>query len=340
MDAHAAQRLRIRAATAALVVGALLLAAKFYAWRVTGSSAVLSDALESIINVVASAFAIVSVIMAAKPPDQSHPYGHGKIEFFAAGFEGALIVLAAFGIFKSGLAHLLNPQPLPRLEIGLLVLAGASGVNVVLGLALIRVGQRTRSITLEADGRHVLTDVYTSIGVIAGLVLVRLTGWYWMDGLTACIVGVNILVTGFRLIRKSYQGLMDRADPDVLDRITAVIAAHRREVWIDIHKLRAWSAGSRIHVDLHLILPRKMTLADAHAEADDLENAILQEVEGAASVLVHMDPCNGSYCPICGKKDCDHREQPFTAARPWRVERLTAPGTMQDAPRTPSRQKE
>ncbi len=336
MDERANQRLRIQAATAALVIGAALLAAKFYAWRVTHSSAVLSDALESIINVVASAFAIVSVIMAAKPPDQSHPYGHGKIEFFSAGFEGALIVLAAFGIFKAGLAHILNPQPLPRLEIGLAVMVGASGVNVVLGLALIRVGRRTRSIALEADGRHVLTDVYTSVGVIVGLVLVRLTGWYWMDGLAACVVGVNILVTGFRLIRKAYQGLMDQADPDVLDRITAVVAAHRRPVWIDIHKLRAWRAGSRIHIDLHLILPRQMSLVDAHAEADDLEKAILREVEGAVSVLVHMDPCDGDHCPICGQEDCRHRAQGFSGELPWRTERLTATGALTRGGNKPS----
>ncbi len=335
MDEHANQRLRIMAATTALAVGAALMAAKFYAWQVTGSSAVLSDALESIINVVASGFAIISVIMAAKPPDQSHPYGHGKIEFFAAGFEGALIVLAAFGIFRAGLAHLLHPQPLPRLELGLVVMAGASGVNVILGLALIRIGRRTRSITLEADGRHVLTDVYTSIGVVAGLVLVKMTGWYWMDGLVACVVGVNILATGFRLIRQSYQGLMDRADPDILDRIATVIDARRRPVWIDVHKLRAWRAGSRIHVDLHLILPRQMSLAEAHSEADDLEQAILEEVQGAASVLVHMDPCNGDYCPICGQRECRHRLQAFSGEPSWRTERLTSPGAVNRATRKP-----
>jgi cation diffusion facilitator family transporter len=328
MDERANQRLRIQAATAALVIGALLLVAKFYAYRVTGSSAVLSDALESIINVVASGFAIVSVVMAAKPPDASHPYGHGKIEFFSAGFEGALIVLAAFGIFKAGLAHLLAPQPLPRLEVGLLVMAAASLVNVVMGLTLIRIGQRTRSIALEADGRHLLTDVYTSIGVIIGLVLVRLTGWYWMDGLAACIVGVNILFTGFRLIRQSYQGLMDRADPDILNRIAAVIAAHRRPAWIDIHKLRAWRAGARIHIDLHLILPRQMSLADAHTEADDLEKILLAEVTGASSVLVHMDPCDDNFCPICGKKKCRHRQQDFTRQTHWSAEELTASGAL------------
>jgi cation diffusion facilitator family transporter len=332
MEARAAQRLRIQAATTALLVGAALLAAKFYAWRLTGSSAVLSDALESIINVVASAFAIASIHMADKPPDQSHPYGHGKIEFFSAGFEGALIVLAAFGIFSAGLAHLIDPRPLPRLEIGMLVMAGASAINVILGLALIRVGQRTRSIALEADGRHVLTDVYTSLGVIIGLVLVKLTGWWWMDGLAACVVGANILLTGFRLLRQSYRGLMDRADPEVLDRIAAVIAAQRRPVWLDIHKLRAWRAGSRIHVDLHLILPRQMSLAAAHAEADDLENAILREVEGAASVLVHMDPCQAEHCPICGQEACTHRERRFAGEPPWHTERLTGAGAVNSDP--------
>ncbi len=326
MDARANQRLRIMAAVSALLVGTGLLAVKFYAYRLTGSSAVLSDALESIINVVASAFAIVSVVLAAKPPDPGHPYGHGKIEFFSAGFEGALIVLAAIGIFKAGLSHLLNPHPLPRLETGMAVMAGASGVNVILGLVLIRVGKRTRSIALEADGRHVLTDVYTSIGVIAGLLLVRITGWYWMDGLAACIVGVNILITGSRLIRQSYHGLMDAADPAVLDQIAAVIGTHRRTVWIDIHKLRAWSAGSRIHVDLHLILPRRMSLADAHEEADALEKIILQEVAGASSVLVHMDPCNGDFCPICGQKDCRHREHDFIRENQWGTAGLTAQG--------------
>jgi cation diffusion facilitator family transporter len=211
-------------------------------------------------------------------------------------------------------------------------MAAASVVNVVMGLTLIRVGQRTRSIALEADGRHLLTDVYTSIGVIIGLVLVRLTGWYWMDGLAACIVGANILLTGFQLIRQSYQGLMDRADPDVLNRITAVIAAHRRPAWIDIHKLRAWRAGARIHIDLHLILPRQMSLADAHTQADDLEKILLAEVTGATSVLVHMDPCDDNFCPICGKKECQHRQHAFTQQKHWSAEELTASGALDRKP--------
>jgi len=318
------QRIRIRAGLASLLVGAGIMAVKFYVYRLTGSSAVLSDALESIINVVASGFAIVSIVLSAIPPDEDHPYGHGKIEFFSAGFEGALIVLAALGIFRVGIGHLLAPQPLPQLDMGLVLLVVASAVNLLLGIGLMRVGRKTRSITLEADGRHVLTDVYTSAGVVAGLVLVRLTGWYWMDGLVACLVGVHILFAGARLIRASYQGLMDAADPEVLRQITDVILTHRRPTWIDIHKLRAWNAGARIHVDLHLILPREMPLEDAHQEADDLEQAILDGVPGAESVLVHMDPCRKANCPVCGQDDCQHRKSPFRRPSPWSLMTMTA----------------
>ncbi len=318
------QRQRIAAGIVSLVVGAGLMAVKFYVYRLTGSSAVLSDALESIINVVASSFAIVSIVLSAIPPDKDHPYGHGKIEFFSAGFEGALIVLAALGIFRVGLGHILAPHPLPELETGLLLMVAASAANLLLGLGLVRVGRRTRSIALEADGRHVLTDVYTSVGVVAGLVLVRLTDWYWMDGLVACLVGLHILGTGARLIRSSYKGLMDAADPAVLSQIADVINAHRRPAWIDIHKLRAWNAGARIHIDLHLILPREMPLEAAHQEADDLEQFILAEVPGAESVLVHMDPCQEENCPICGSSDCEHRKHAYRKTPPWSTTTMTA----------------
>lgn len=318
------QRLRITAGLISLLVGAGLMAVKFYVFRLTGSSAVLSDALESIINVVASCFAIVSIVMSAIPPDEDHPYGHGKIEFFSAGFEGALIVLAALGIFRVGVEHLLAPRPLPQLDMGLLLMVAASVVNLLLGLGLVRVGRNTRSITLEADGRHVLTDVYTSVGVVAGLFLVRFTGWYWLDGLAACLVGFHILFVGGQLIRASFKGLMDAADPKVLRQISEVILAHRRPSWIDIHKLRAWNAGARIHVDLHLILPRDIPLEVAHREADDLEQAILAEVPGAESVLVHMDPCEEEQCPICGRTDCDHRARAFYRSSTWSTTTMTS----------------
>lgn len=317
-------RLRRRGVATAFLVGLLLMGLKFYAWRLTGSSAVFSDALESIINVVASAFAAVSVFVAAKPPDADHPYGHGKIEYFSAGFEGALIVLAAVGIFYSGAQHLLHPRPLPRLGAGLAIVLGSSLVNLGLGVMLVRLGRRTRSITLEADGRHVLTDVATSAGVLAGLAAVALTGWYWLDGLVACGVGLHILYTGFRLIRQSVKGLMDAADAELLEALTGIIAQGRRPAWVDVHKLRAWRAGTAVHVDLHLLLPKDLRLEEAHHEAEHLERLILERLPGAASVLVHMDPCEPERCPVCGRRSCAHRAARFQASLPWGVEKLTA----------------
>ena len=205
--------LRYIAVGLSLSIGVALLAIKFYAAYLTGSSAILSDALESIINVVASTFALVSILWAARHPDETHPYGHGKIEFFAAGFEGALIILAAAGIFVQVWPRLFHPQALPRLEIGLLLIFFAALVNLVLSLGLIRTGRRTHSPTLVADGQHILTDVYTSLGVLVGLVLVWLTGWYWLDSAVACLVAVSILITGVKLVRQAFWGLMDTSEP-------------------------------------------------------------------------------------------------------------------------------
>lgn len=287
---------RIAAAGGAILIGTAIMAAKFYAWHLTGSSAILSDALESIINVVAGGFALAAVIASARPPDHDHPYGHGKIEFFSAGFEGALIILATFGIFKVGLEHLLHPQPLPHLGVGLLVLLGTAVTNLLLGLVLLKLGKKTESLVLEAAGQHILTDVYTSGGVLLGLLLAHLSGWYWLDGTIACLVGVNILRTGLRLVRRSFAGLMDAMDPDLLQRVVELINKNRRPNWIDIHRLRVWRSGRHVHIDLHLILPGDLPLDDAHAEAGYLEDALAAGFEGHAGVLVHMDPCIDAAC--------------------------------------------
>ena len=302
-------KIRVVAISASFLVGAALMAVKFYAYRLTGSSAVLSDALESIINVVASAFALISILLSARPPDESHPYGHGKIEFFSAGFEGALIIFAALGIFASAFSHLADPRPLPFLRGGLLILLGTAAVNLVLGVCLIRVGKRTASLTLTADGRHVLTDVYTSGGVVLGLFLVHLTGWFWMDGVIACLVGANILVIGGRLVRVSFSGLMDASDPELLTEVAGLLNAHRSDRWIDVHRLRALRSGNLIHVDFHMILPRYLTLEQAHDEAGRLETLILDHFKGMARVLVHLDPCMAPDCPVCGICECRSRTE-------------------------------
>jgi cation diffusion facilitator family transporter len=327
-------KLRIVAISLSFGIGVLLLVIKFYAYRLTHSSAVLSDALESIINVVASAFALGSVILAAKPPDESHPYGHGKIAFFSAGFEGALIIVAALGIFKVGITGLLAPRPLPALQTGMLLLLAASGVNLLLGVGLVKVGRRTDSLVLVADGQHLITDVYTSAGVLAGLWLVHLTGWYWLDGAVACLLGLNILVIGAKLVRQAFSGLMDAANPQLLERIAARIQRHRKALWIDIHQLRAWKSGDYVHIDFHLILPRDLSLEKAHREAEALEALLMAEFGPRASVLVHMDPCRDPECPVCRKTRCDLRKAAALPQAPWESADMTASG--RPAERRPS----
>ena len=313
---------RLIAISASFLVGTALMAIKFYVYRLTGSSAILSDALESIINVAASAFALVSIVLAARPPDESHPYGHGKIEFFSAGFEGALIIVAALGIFAAGLSHIVTPRRLPHLEDGLLILLATAVVNLILGLFLVRVGKRTASLTLTADGKHVLTDVYTSAGVVLGLFLVVLTGWHWMDGVIACLVGVNILWIGGKLVRLSIAGLMDESDPGLLSEISDLLVHHRRDNWIDIHRLRAIRSGNLIHVDFHVILPRHLTLAEAHEEAKRLEKVIEGHFKGNARVLVHLDPCRDPDCPVCSIHDCHARTQTARHRTAWNLSAL------------------
>ncbi len=319
----AQQRLRMRMIQISFMVSVALMGLKFLTYEMTHSSAVLSDALESIINVAASAFAMLSIWMAAKPPDPEHPYGHGKIEYFSAGFEGALIVCAAVGIFYSGIRHLVSPQTLPHLEEGLVILSGATAVNLLLGIGLLRVGRRTASITLIADGKHILTDVYSSGGVLVGLGLVYVTQWLWLDGLVACLVGINILVTGGRLVRQSFARLMDASDPQLLERIAETLERHRHNAWIDIHQLRAWRAGNLVHIDLHLVLPRDLAVDSAHHEAKAVETLLINLFKGKAGVLVHMDPCDPRQCPICRQNQCQWRAQKPGLKTQWKQTHLT-----------------
>lgn len=314
---------RLTAIGISLTVGILLMGAKFYTYGLTHSSSVLSDALESIINVVASAFAMGSIIFAAKPADQAHPFGHGKIEYFSAGFEGALIIIAAVGIFKTGLNYLLSPHPLPNLQAGMLILAVAALVNLVVGTMLIRTGNRTQSLALVADGKHLLTDVHTTVGVLIGLFLIKMGGWLWLDGAVACLVGVNILFTGAKLVRQSFSGLMDTTDPELISEISALLHRHRKPYWIDVHKLRTKRSGNFIHIDFHLVLPRDFSLVRAHIEVRELENLIHRHFNGNAGALIHTDPCKDPNCTICSEYACEIRSSAQEHQKAWSGELIS-----------------
>jgi cation diffusion facilitator family transporter len=318
------QKTRVLAISLSLAVSLGLMALKFYAYWLTNSSAILSDALESIINVVASGFALGSIIFAARSPDPSHPYGHGKIEFFSAGFEGALIILAAIGIFYQAWPQLLHPHGLPHLTGGILILVGVNVVNLALGAGLVVVGKRTQSLVLVADGKHILTDVYTTLGVLLGLGLVLLTGWFWVDGAVAFLVGLNIIITGAKLVRQAFAGLMDASDPQLLEEISTILQKHRKSIWIDVHQLRARRSGDIIHLDFHLILPKDLPLEAGHREVKDLEKIFQAHFGAAVDILIHLDPCDEPICPICGFDPCRHRRADTRQLNLWQTEVVTA----------------
>ncbi|MFC0039853.1 cation diffusion facilitator family transporter [Actinomadura rayongensis] len=265
------------------------IALKTVAYLVTGSVGLLSDALESVVNLVAAVVALGALRWASKPADEEHPHGHTKAEYFSAGAEGMMIFVAAVAIAGTAVERLLHPHPIDQVGLGLLVSTAASVLNLAVGLLLVRAGRRHRSITLEADGKHLLTDVWTSVGVVAAVGAVALTGWSQLDPLIALAVAVNIVRTGTDLIRRSGAGLMDRAlDTDEQDRINEVLAAFERE-GVAFHAVRTRQSGSRGFVSLHLLVPGAWTVQRGHDKAEEVE-AALRTALPHITVLTHLEP--------------------------------------------------
>lgn len=265
------------------------IALKTTAWLVTGSVGLLSDAAESLVNFVAAVVALAALHWAVKPADEQHAYGHAKAEYLSAGFEGALILLAAVTIAVTAITRLLDPQPLSDVGIGLAVAAGASLINLAVGLLLVRAGREHRSITLEADGKHLLTDVWTSAGVVVGVTLVAITGWERLDPLVALAVAVNILVTGARLLQRSAGGLMDQALDDAAQHAIEQALAPFRSRGAAFHAIRTRRAGRRAFVSLHLLVPGDWTVQQGHDFAEEVEAAVRERLP-YATVFTHVEP--------------------------------------------------
>lgn len=314
---------RLRAGSLALVGGVAVLATKLAAWSLTGSTAVLSDALESFVNVAAGAILLYSLYVSSQPADRNHPYGHGKVEFFSAGVEGTLIAIAAVLIGVEAVRALIEGPSLRSLDLGLALVTAATAGNALLGWYLIRVGRRTHSLALVADGKHLLTDVVTSAGVLVGLALVRITGRAVFDPLIALAVAAQILWTGWRLARQAVGGLMDEADVATLRRMVDALASRRQPWWIDAHSLRAWRSGPVEHVDLHLVVPRYYDADRLHEIDRDVENVLLAGVGRPGEAIVHFDPCRPRYCSGCAMPACPVRDAALATQRPITFERAT-----------------
>jgi cation diffusion facilitator family transporter len=265
------------------------LALKFFAYGLTGSVGLFSDAIESLVNLLASATALFSLWYAAKPVDADHTYGHEKIEYFSSGLEGSLILVAAGSIAWSAVHRLLHPQPLEELGVGLGVSIVAAGINLAVALMLLRVGKRHRSIVLEADGQHLMTDVWTSVGVVIALVLVKWTTWETLDPLIALAVALNVAWTALGLVRRSFNGLMDHALPESEQRLVRDVLEAHMQSGTHFHAVRTRQAGARRFVDYHLLVPGEWSVTQAHEFSDTIEDALRQALP-AIEITVHIEP--------------------------------------------------
>lgn len=318
-------RVRVQAGLISLGVSVVLLVAKYQAYRLTGSTAILSDALESIVNVVAAVFALGGIAFAAQPADRNHPYGHGKIEFFSAAFEGGLIAFAAVLIIYEVILAFLRGAEVRALDAGLAIVLGAGLANLALGWYLLRVGRAYRSLTLVADGKHVLSDFWTSVGIVVGLLLVRATGIWWLDPLTAAVVALNLMWTGFRLVRHAAGGLLDEEDRGLLSRLLTALDTRLGQGVIRVHHLRAIRAGRFHHVEAHLVVPEFWSVDRAHELSENLAARVINELGVEGELVFHTDPCHRIYCAMCDLDDCTIRREPFRDRPPLSLEEAVQP---------------
>ncbi|MCU0441518.1 MAG: cation diffusion facilitator family transporter [Bacteroidia bacterium] len=300
----------------------VILLVKFTAYFTTHSNAILSDALESIINVIAGAFAYYSLSLAAKPKDTDHPYGHGKIEFISAGFEGGLILLAGILIIVKSIGNIIHPSPIHALDTGALLAAIAGVANYFMGRVLIKLGKAHQSVILIADGKHLQSDTWSSLGLIAGVVFIYFTGLTWLDNVLAIVFACIIMFTGYQLMRKSLAGLMDEADDQILQDVLNVLNTHRKPHWIDIHNLRILQYGSSFHIDCHVTLPWYQSLQTSHDALKEMEMLIAEAFEQKVELFIHPDPCIPESCSLCSLTNCDVRQANFKNRMEWTLENV------------------
>jgi cation diffusion facilitator family transporter len=300
----------------------ILFVIKLTAYYLTRSVAVLTDALESIVNVIAGAIGLYSLYLAAKPKDQNHPYGHGKAEFLSAAIEGTLIIIAGFIIIYESVLNLLSPKPLQQLDKGIALIAITALINYAVGFVSTRKGKKNNSLALIASGQHLKTDAYSTLALIVGLVLILFTGYVWLDGVVAILFSFFIIYTGYRIMRSSIAGIMDEADRELLTKMVRILNSKRRDNWIDLHNLRVIKYGGQLHVDCHLTVPWYLNVLEAHHEVDILRELIREEFGTTLELFVHTDPCLDFSCSICTRHDCQVRQRPFEEKFAWTLENI------------------
>lgn len=317
---------RVWISVISLVVGFTLLLLKFYAYEVTNSQSIFSDALESIVNVVAGIITLIVIIVAAKPADDDHPYGHGKVESMAASFEGGAILLAGLLIIIKAIEVYYHGEIIQELDLGLMITIGAGAANGLMGYFILLRGKKLHSEALRSSGVHLMTDMMTSIGVVASLLLVKLTGMMWIDPLVAIIFGVMLCVSGIKILIRSGYVLMDGLDPETLQVIARLFEKNYCPGVIDIHYTRVIRSGSFHHIDCHMVIPEFWTVAEAHAFSDYFDMSFVRDYPIEAELRIHLDPCRRVYCENCEVKNCPIRQKEFIKRIPLdNLDEVTSP---------------
>lgn len=305
-----------------LLVGVVLLVIKFIAYFLTHSNTILTDALESIVNVVAGGFGLFSLYIAALPKDENHPYGHGKIEFVSAAVEGVLISMAGILILIKSLYNLQYPIPIHDVDTGIWITTVAGLINYLLGFYVEREGQKASSMVLIASGKHLKSDGYSTLGMIVGLAIIFLTNWLWLDSVIAIIFGLIILKTGIDVIKSSMAGIMDEVDYPLVEEIVEILDQNRHSDWIDVHNLRVIKYGTALHIDCHITIPWYFDTRQAHTEVDRLEDLLAANTEKPIEFFIHVDPCIPESCTICNKEDCPVRQTEWKQNVKWTPENI------------------
>ncbi len=322
---HSAAIVNIRVQTLVVALSCLLFAIKLLAYFMTESVAVLTDALESTVNVVTGFTGLYSLKIAARPRDENHPYGHGKVELISASFEGILILVAGLIIIYEAISNLLHPHALRELDFGIALILGTAVVNYALGWHCIRVGKKNHSLALQASGKHLQTDTWSTLGIVAGLILIRLTQLTWIDSAVAILFGVLVIVEGAKIIRQTIGGIMDEADTALLKQLIQALNAAKPDNWIDLHNLRIIKYGAILHLDCHLTVPWYFNVNEAHEEVDELERIIREQFPRSLEMFVHTDGCVPPVsCRVCPLEKCAVRQQSFEGRLEWTFENVTS----------------
>lgn len=300
-----------------VLVAILLFAVKVLAWYLTASVAILTDALESTVNVIAGLIGLYSVVLSSKPKDKEHPYGHGKVEFLSSAIEGVLISLAGLIIIYEAINNLIHPHQLKQLDAGIWLIGITAVINYLLGLYCVRQGKKAGSPVLIAGGEHLKTDTYSTLGILLGVGLIILTGQNWIDSVAAMVFAFIILFTGYKIIRRSVSGIMDETDAGIVGEIIEVLNANRQVDWIDVHNMRVINYAGFYHIDCHLTVPYYKNVHEAHEIMDSLTGMLSKHFEERVEFFVHVDGCLPTQCTLCSVASCPNRSANFVNRVEW-----------------------